>query len=206
MTPSTPPPYAVLGAGGHAKVVIGTIRAAGGVVSGVYDEDPSRAPVLGTPVVGTPDAIPVDSCRVVVAIGDNEVRRRVVAQLPGVQWGTVIHPNATVHESVTVGDGTVIFAGAVIQPEAAIGRHVIINTAATVDHDCTIGDFAHLGPGAHLAGGVAIGEGAFLGTGVATHHGVRVGAWATVGVGGVVVRNIPDGVVAVGVPARPRTG
>mgnify|MGYP003515698800 CR=1 FL=1 len=32
--------------------------------------------------------------------------------------------------------------------------------------------------------------------------GVRVGAWATIGAGAAVVHDIPDGVLAVGVPAR----
>jgi len=60
----------------------------------------------------------------------------------------------------------------------------------------------HVGPGARLAGNVSVYEGAFLGIGSCVVPGCRIGEWATVGAGGVVVGEIPEGVVAKGIPAR----
>ncbi len=105
-----------------------------------------------------------------------------------------------------LGRGTVVFAGAVVQPDAVIGDHVIVNTGATVDHDCVVGDYAHLAPGVHLAGSVHVGEGAFLGIGSVVSPGVRIGRWTTLGAGAVAIRDLADGAVAVGVPARAREG
>ena len=196
----------VIGAGGHGKVVVSTLQAAGLMVDAVYDDDSAKhgRRVLGIPVLGPVRQLRGKTgARAVIAVGDNGVRKRLTQELEGLVWVSVIHPRAVVHESVLVGEGAVVFAGAVIQPEAVVGRHAIVNSAASVDHDCVLGDFSHVGPGAHLSGATVLGEGAFLGTASGTKEGVRVGAWTTVGVGGVVVRDLPERVVAVGVPARP---
>jgi acetyltransferase-like isoleucine patch superfamily enzyme len=60
----------------------------------------------------------------------------------------------------------------------------------------------HIAPGVRLAGDVALGDGVFLGIGAVAIPGVRVGAWTTVGAGAAVVDDLPEGIVAAGVPAR----
>lgn len=196
---------AVIGAGGHAKVVLGALQALGMPVTAVFDDNPSTwgTQILGVPVVGAVSRLREEGYRrAVIAIGDNATRRRMAAELRGIEWVRVVHPQAWIHPSVQLGEGTVVFAGAVIQPEARIGSHVIINTGATVDHECLVHSYAHLAPGVHLAGRVEIGEGAFVGIGSSVIQCCKVGAWAVVGAGAAVVRDIPDGVTAVGVPAR----
>jgi sugar O-acyltransferase (sialic acid O-acetyltransferase NeuD family) len=195
----------VVGAGGHAKVVIATLQAAGREASAVVDDDPTwhGVSILGVPVVGPTSRLAGHAGEAVLAIGANAVRQRLAAAHPEARWATVVHPSAVVHESVRLGPGTVVFAGAVLQPDVAVGAHAIVNTGATVDHDGRLGDYVHVAPGGHLSGGVTLGEGAFLGVGCACLPGVTVGAWTTVGGGGVVVRDLPPNVTAVGVPACP---
>jgi acetyltransferase-like isoleucine patch superfamily enzyme len=50
--------------------------------------------------------------------------------------------------------------------------------------------------------GIVLGENVWLGTGAKVLDGVRVGRDVVVGAGAVVTEDLPDGVVAVGVPAR----
>jgi sugar O-acyltransferase (sialic acid O-acetyltransferase NeuD family) len=204
MTASISQSVAVIGAGGHAKVVISTLQAAGYIVTSVFDDDPAR---LGTSVMNVPvrgrvaELAQAGRRMAVIAIGDNRVREKLAREI-NMEWVTAVHPQSYVDSSVRLGEGSVVFAGAIIQPDTVIGAHAIINTGAIVDHDCVLGDFVHLAPGVRLAGGVQIARGAFLGIGAAVVPYRRVGEWAIVGAGGVVIRDIPDGVTAVGVPAR----
>lgn len=195
----------VMGGGGHAKVVISTLHAAGYRVSGVFDDDVEKIgqKILGVEILGTLNDVPDTSKAAgVIAVGDNHTRARIVSRFPSIQWVSVVHPQAYVAETAEIGCGTVVFAGAIIQPGSVIGEYVIINTGATVDHDCVIEDFVHIAPGCHLAGGVHLGTGAFLGIGSAVIPYKKVGTWAIVGAGGVVTKDLPDGVCATGIPAR----
>lgn len=200
---TVPSNVAIVGAGGHAKVVLATLRAAGGEAQGVYDDDPSRwgSTLLGVPVQGPIDSLKGASGPAIIAIGDNR-RRKALAESLGLQWITVCHPAATIHSTVTFAQGCVVFAGAVIQPDARFGAHAIVNTGSTVDHDCDIGAFVHVAPGVSLAGGVQLGDGALLGVGAKVIPGISIGAWAIVGAGAVCLGDVPSGARAVGVPAR----
>lgn len=200
-----PKPAVVLGASGHAKVVIATLRVSGWVVMGVYDDDPT---LLGEVILGVSVIGPIQRWaagtgeRGVIAIGSNRARGAVAARLKGGRFATAVHPMAWVAPTARLGEGTVVFAGAIIQPDTVIGRHVIVNTGASIDHDCVIGDFVHIAPGARMAGGVTVGEGAFIGIGAVVIPGVRIGEWVTVGAGAAVIRDVPAGATVAGVPAR----
>jgi sugar O-acyltransferase (sialic acid O-acetyltransferase NeuD family) len=196
-------PVVVIGAGGHGKVVVSTLLAAGIRVPCVLDDDEEKwgSEIFGVPVRG-PVSDEVEYGRIaVLGVGQNEERKRLAGALE-LDWATVIHPQAWVHPSVHLGAGTVVFAGAIIQPDTVIGRHVIVNTGALIDHDCDVGDYAHVAPGVKLSGGVRLDEGVFLGIGSCVIPGVRVGKWTTVGAGAAVVNDLPSEVTAVGVPAR----
>jgi sugar O-acyltransferase (sialic acid O-acetyltransferase NeuD family) len=202
-------PLWVIGAGGHAKVVIDTARASGLFdVVGVLDDDPTRegSEILNVPVLG-PGTRELLSSRgvdlAIVAVGSNAARVEIVNQLEGtVSWATIVHPHAYVAPGVRLGEGAVVFAGAVIQPDVSIGRHSIVNTSSSVDHDCVVGDFAHIAPGARLAGGVRVGMSSLVGIGSCVIPGRKVGRSVTIGARAVVIHDVPDHCTAVGVPAR----
>ena len=199
---------AILGAGGHAKVVCEAAAMSGKyVVAGCLDDDPyqnggmcGNVRILG--LIGDWQAHDLDC--LVPAIGDNNARRTVVTRLiaEGANIGTAIHPTAIISQSASIGEGTVVMAGAIINAYASVGPDVIVNTGAIVEHDCVVGAHTHLGPGSCLAGQVQVGEGSFIGMGSRVLPGRRVGAWAVVGAGAVLTRDVADGAVVVGVPAR----
>jgi sugar O-acyltransferase (sialic acid O-acetyltransferase NeuD family) len=137
----------------------------------------------------------------VIAIGESAVRQRIAAAFD-LSWANVTHPFAYVDPSAVLGPGTVVAAGAVVQPGTVVGAHCVINTTASIDHDCRLGDFVTTGPGVHLAGGVAIGDGVLLGVGACAKPYCRIGARTIVGAGAAVVSDLPEDVVAYGVPAR----
>lgn len=196
----------VVGAGGHAKVVIATARSGGWDVEAVVDDDPQRhgTSLLGVTVSGPASVALADEARTcVIAIGNNAVRRSLGAGAR-CRFATLVHATAIVDPSVTLGAGTVVFAGAIVQPDTRLGAHVIVNTAASIDHDCVVGDAAHVAPGTRLAGGVTLGDEVFLGIGAVVIPGVSIGARSRIGAGAAVVQSLPADVLAVGVPARIR--
>jgi len=198
----------VLGAGGHAKVVIEILQANGEKVDYCVGKMHGPDTCLGVPVLEGDEHIPLlrqrGYCRAFVAIGSNSIRERVaeVVRGDGYQLINAISPHAVTSPSAHLGDGIAVMAGAVINTAAVIDDLVIINTGATIDHDCRIGRSVHICPQCGLAGNVHVGAGAFLGTGATVIPGIQIGRRAVVGAGGVVIHDIPDGAVAVGVPAR----
>ena len=197
-------PINVIGGGGHAKVVVQAVLAAGRKVAAVFDDEPSLwgKTVLSVPITG-PIARAAEKPQLpaIIALGDNRLRKSVADGLD-LDWATIVHPSAYVGPSVELGAGTVVLPGAIVQLGTVVGNHAIINTAASVDHDCTIGDFSHIAPGVHLAGGVAVGSGVLMGIGSVAIPGITIGDGATIGAGAAVVDDIPNDVVAVGVPAK----
>ncbi len=193
----------VLGAGGHAKVVIDTARAQGWSVYAAVDDNPNLwgHPIEGVPVLGSLETAAGWQGWAIIAVGDNHTRY-AVSQRYALRWATLIHPTAWLSPSAKIGEGTLVAAGVVVQPEAQIGRHAILNTACSIDHDCVVGDWVHIAPGARLAGGVHVDEGALVGIGAVVLPNIRIGAWSVVGAGAVVTREVPPHAVVVGVPAR----
>lgn len=199
--------YYLIGAGGHAKVVLDALLSSGKNVGGCYDSNPAltgREVLAGIRVLGNLDDAErdigiADLC--VIAIGENRVRRKLDG-CPGVTYGKVISTSAVIGGGVEICEGTMILPSATINVDSRIGRQVILNTSCSVDHDCVIGDYAHLAPGCALGGNVMVGEGSFLGVGVRVIPGVRIGRWSVIGAGAVVTKDLPDNCTAVGVPAK----
>ena len=201
---------AIVGAGGHGKVVADTADATGQWDEIVFFDSqwPQRQRVADWAVLGNDDRLILDRdtfAGAVVAIGHNLARWQWQLRLQhhGVRLATVVHPTAWVSPRATVGQGTVIFAGAVVQAGAHLGQACIINTGASVDHDCVLGHASHLSPGARLGGTVTLGERCWIGVGASVRNNLTLGSDCTVGVGAAVIASAGDALTLVGVPARP---
>jgi sugar O-acyltransferase (sialic acid O-acetyltransferase NeuD family) len=204
-----------LGAGGHAKVVLDALRAAGG-----YDvvglTDPRRelwgSTLLGVPVLGDDDELARQYDHGVshafIGLGgasDTRPRQRLheFARARGFDVVSVVHPAAVVSPSARIGPAATLLATAVVNAEAEIGENVIVNTGAIVEHDCRLGDHVHVATGARLASGVTVEENAHIGAGATVLQEISIGSGSVVGAGAVVTRDVEPGIVVAGVPARP---
>jgi len=206
------PKLIVWGASGHARVVADIVRLNGTyTIAGFLDDvAPERAGEAfeGSRILGGREQL--DESRgagvthLIVAFGDCESRLaagRFAAQR-GWLLGTAVHPSAVIAASARIGAGSVVAANAVLNPGVTTGESVIVNTGATVDHDCTLGDAVHLSPGACLAGRVRVGDCAWIGIGAVVADGSAIGRGTWIGAGAAVIDDIPERVVAYGVPAR----
>ncbi|MEN5058266.1 acetyltransferase [Sphingobacterium kitahiroshimense] len=189
----------LLGASGHGKVIAEIAENNDVVIDGFIDTDINKLSLLGYPVF---HQIPSEVIEVVIAIGNNKIRQKLVSNYANFKYYILIHPHANVSKRVILGEGTVVMAGATLNVDANIGKHSIINTNASVDHDCVLGDFVHISPNAALAGNVSVGEGTHIGIGATVIQGIKIGKWCTIGAGAVIIRDIQDGSTVVGNPGR----
>lgn len=202
----------VIGAGGHAKVVARSLRECGGwhVVGFVDDQNPARAGERfgGATVLGGRAALAAlreqGVAVAVVAFGDNRARLAFDAWLAcgGWQRPAIVDPSARVGDDVVLGPGCYVAAGAIVEPGVALGRQVIVNSAAVLCHDGIVDDGVHLCPRSCFGGHVRIGPRSWIGIGATVRDRVRIGADVVVGAGALVLRDVPDGVVAYGHPAQ----
>jgi sugar O-acyltransferase (sialic acid O-acetyltransferase NeuD family) len=205
-------PVIVLGAGGHAKVLIDALLASSALIAGIVDPDPklAGATLLGVPVLGQDDVVaqfPPSEIRLANGLGSVGLpaQRQLLFErfkAMGHSFATVIHPSAVVAPDVLIGEGTQVMAGAVIQPGSRIGVNCIINTRASVDHDCIIGDHVHVAPGVTMSGGLQVGRGSHIGTGATVIQGITIGSGCLIAAGAVVTKDIADGLKVRGIPAR----
>ncbi|MCI4000424.1 sugar O-acyltransferase, partial [Klebsiella pneumoniae] len=112
---------AVVGAGGHGKVVADLAAALGTYGEIVFLDDRAQGSVNGFPVIGMTllleNGLSPEQFDIAVAVGNNRIRRQIAekAAALGFALPVLVHPDATVSPSATVGQGSVVMAKAVVQ-------------------------------------------------------------------------------------------
>lgn len=204
----------VIGASGHARAVLETIRAEGRQrVAGLIDSfQPAGIERFGYRILGGEAEIlhilvEHGIAGVVMAIGDNYQRwamfDRIRRAMPDVRMASCTHPSAVLAPDVVVGEGTVIMPGTVVVSGCRIGRGCLLNTSSVLDHDGEMADWSSLAPGAVTGGRVRIGARSSVGLGAKVIHDVKIGSDTVIGAGALVLHDVPDRLVAYGTPARP---
>ena len=199
----------IIRAGGHGKVIADIASTLGkwDQIAFVDDKYPDLKQVLDWPVIGGMEDFRKQRQEypdVFVAVGDNAVRQKIItwSEEAGFHLPALIHPRAAVSRLAVIGAGTIINSQAAVNANARIGKGCIVNTGATVGHDCVLGDFVHVAPGASLAGETVIGEACWIGMRSAVIEQLTVGKGVVVGAGAVVLSDVPDQKLVVGIPAK----
>src|SRR5262249_22778119 len=113
------------------------------------------------------------------------------------QFATLVHPAAGVSSRARLGHGVSINYGVSVAGNVTIGDHVSLGAACVVGHDSVIEAFTMLDPAPVVICLVHVGDAAVR------RQRVRVGARALIGMGAVVLKDVVEGTVVVGNPARP---
>jgi len=191
------------GASGHAKVIIDILKKNKIAVTGLFDDNPEIKMFNNIKCYGNFNLKILKQNQLIISIGDNLIREKIVVQLADkIKYGVAVDNTACISENIKIGDGTVIMPNVTINTETFIGKHVIINTSASVDHECKIGDFSHISPNVTLCGNVFVGRLSHIGAGATIIPNIKIGENVTVGAGTVIIDDIPDNCVVVGNPGK----
>lgn len=208
-------PLILLGAGGHARVLLALAKAARYCVLGVCDPGlatSSKQHWEGLKVLGddkvlekySPDAIQLMLGVGQLTTGTLKERLYDTWSSRGYSFPALVHPSAWIAPDVRLGAGVQVMAGVIIQPGCSVGENSILNTRSSIDHDCQIGSRVHVAPGATLCGTVSVGLGAFVGAGSVVIQGLQIGERAIVGAGVTLVRDLAPSQTIVGSANRMR--
>jgi sugar O-acyltransferase (sialic acid O-acetyltransferase NeuD family) len=198
----------IVGAGGFAREVAWLIEEINlknqeWNLIGFLDENNNEAKILnGYRVLNKSDLVNQSHAYFVVAIGDSETRKEVVKRYSSYKFATLVHPDVSISATNKIGEGSIICKGNIITVNVDIGKHVIVNIDSTVGHDAILEDFVTILPSVNISGYVRIKECSNVGTGTQIIQEKTIGRNSIIGAGSVVVKDINDYVVAVGIPAR----
>ncbi len=209
----------IVGAGGLGRGIINIIKDINRAddeskkikIVGVADDSPSalnvsRVEELGYPYLGTIqevlDSKPADGF--VLGINNGAVKQRLSEEFlaAGFEPFSALHPSIYVPEDAIIGAGTAMASGVRIDTNVHVGRFCTVHMNAVLGHDNRVSDFVSINPLAMLAGEVAVGERTLIGAGSIVLLERRIGSDAIVGAQACVTKDVEDGQVVAGVPAR----
>ncbi|GET45275.1 NeuD/PglB/VioB family sugar acetyltransferase [Capnocytophaga felis] len=193
---SKKPNIVLVGGGGHCLSVIDVIEQQNKYkIKGILDNI-SQRDVLGYPVLGGDDLIPVlsdDNTFFLITVGQIKlftIREKIANFLKAnkVKLATVISPMAYVSKHAVIEEGTVVMHGAIINAGVHIGRHCIINTKANIEHGVQIEDFCHISTCSVVNGDSVICRGTFVGSNATISNGIKVMANSVISAGNFIKR------------------
>lgn len=210
-------PIVIIGAANDGELVVDLIRdindaCASYEILGYLDDDPGKqgavinqCPVLG-PIADGRKLPPSTRFVVTLASAKRTYRTKQFVEKLGLtpeQLVTLIHPQATVSRSATIGYGCVVLAGVRINSRVSLGNSVLVEGNVWLGVGTEVGDYAVVTHDASISGDCRLEEGCYLGANCSVIGKTVVGSWAVVGMGAVILRDVPPRSIMVGNPARP---
>ncbi len=210
--------YSIIGAGNYLSDIFDIVHANDGKVMEICHNAPDsdsdrsiktkqRIDLLGYEVRyyrSLDEFVPLEGYEYIMGLA-RPSKYKLVATIKDrfeINFCQLIHPKAHVGSNVHIGEGVIVAPGVVIAPNAHIGDFSIINRVASIGHESRVGKYSNIGPAATIAGSSNIGNNCIISMGVSILDQINVGKWSVIGAGAVVTKDLPDRVVALGIPAK----
>ena len=168
----------------------------------VGDSERYGCPVTSFDRLLSSDAL--SSGRFVIANGEPRAREKLYSRLEsaGAQFASILDSSSLISPTAELARGVIVAPLCSISSCALLSENSSVNTMSIIGHDVIVGRHAVVSSMVNLGGGCVVGESSYVGMGALVKEGLRIGANTIIGMGSVVYDNIPDGVIALGNPAR----
>ena len=202
----------IIGAGKYGAVYLSYLKDAGIEIVGFLDDDANEwgkyiddIPVLGpiSKLETLKDTHGVEA--VYCPLGNNRLRVKFLrlAEELGYQIPNYIHPSVTISSNVTIGKGVYILLGTNIMPDTVIEDYVMISMGVNIAHHNILGYGTFLSTGCNFGASIVANPYTYCGIGSTIMTGLHsLGKDCLIGAGAVVIKDVPDGAVVAGVPAK----
>ncbi|WP_432205351.1 acetyltransferase (plasmid) [Cetobacterium somerae] len=138
----------ILGAGGHARVVIDAALATQNFNIIGFLDDGDVEEILGVKKLGS--ICELDKFQNVyyhIALGNNQLRENIGEKIDRERLATIVHPKAYLSRDVLIGNGCYIGANVVLNSKTILEDLVIVNTGSIIEHDCILKKASHISYG-----------------------------------------------------------
>lgn len=141
---------------------------------------------------------------VVLGLGFPGVRKRVAEKYRSCcSFPNIIHPSAILTDTVKeMGEGNIIAPNCILTTSICLKNFNFLNLAVTVGHDVVIGDYNVFNPGVAVSGAVNIGDCNLFGVHSSIRQGLTIGSGNILGMGGVLLKDMGNDEIWVGIPAK----
>lgn len=202
----------ILGAGRYGEVYLNYLRQSGVEIAGFLDDNEKAwgKTIQNIPVLGSiskletlKDEIGIKA--VYCPLGNNRLRVKFLqkAKALGYETPNYIHPSVTISGNVKIGQGVYILLGTNIMPETVIEDYVMISMGVNLAHHNILSTGTFLSTGCNFGASILAKPYTYCGIGSTIMTGLHVlGQDCLIGAGAVVIKDVPDGAVVAGVPAK----
>lgn len=202
----------IIGAGKYGEVYLSYLRESGVNVVGFLDDDPKVAdsqfgglPVLGPISILSTLKEKYGITSVYCPLGNNKLRVKFLRQATSLGYDTpcYIHPSVIISPNVEIGKGVYILLGTQVMPYTKIEDFVMISMNVSIAHHNILRTGTFLSTGCNFGASIVAEENSYCGIGSTVMTGLhRLGKDCLIGAGAVVIKDVPDGAVMAGVPAK----
>lgn len=202
----------IVGAGGHAKELLGMISTQNSVSDIFFYDDVTKNLPLKLfnqfTILRNEEEAKLQlltNPQFILGIGNPHVRFQLAEKFRS--WGGKLISAISSHAwigtfNVHLGEGLNIMPLAIITEEVSIGNGTLVHSHSSIHHDCTVGEYCEILPGSRILGNVTIGDYSSIGSGAVVLPKIKIGSRVRIGAGAVVTKDIGDGLTVKGVPAR----
>ncbi|MCX7735838.1 MAG: NeuD/PglB/VioB family sugar acetyltransferase [Candidatus Kapabacteria bacterium] len=181
------------------------------VFSGYLNDKMEKGEMLeGYPILGSLKDVPkfLDEgyffINVIYRIDGQEDRVKLFESLniPDDRLAIFVHPTAYVAPNVKLGPGTVIMPNVSISPGVEFGKCNLVMINAIIGHNTIIGNHCHFAAQCCVSSLLKIGDGVHIGLNATLREFLTIGKNSTIGMGSVLTKNVGEGEIWVGNPAK----